>query len=693
MGSDLFLVFIWWVYMFIIGIVFLPLARRIFNSFFDKGYIFSKVLGIAAVSYFVWLLSSIRLMPFYRICLFITLILAFIVNYILLKGYKGFKDFIIENKRVFISEEIIFFAGIAAWSYIRGLQPDINGLEKFMDFGFVNAILRSKYMPPVDMWFAGSTINYYYYGHYICAFLTRLSCIDSAVTYNLMIATIFSFALTLSFSLGGNMLYILKKYGIKKVIMAGVISSLLLAFGGNLHTAVYAYGLPFAKSIGLYQGKVETYSYPEATRYIGYNPPTNDKTIHEFPIYSFVVSDLHGHVSDIPFVLTILAVLLTCIAEENKKKLIALIGFLLAICDMTNTWDYIIYFTVALFVILYINYKKEGFGKKLFVSTLYDMVKIFLVSQLFAIPYTLNFKNITGGVGIVHAQTPFYQILVLWGYQLFFALCFAVFLYYKYVMAKRQGKNYTISTADVFTLILLISAAGLVLMPEVVYVRDIYGETYHRANTMFKLTYQAFMMFAVSIGFILVRVVTGTERKYLKNILAVVFGIVIVLPMLYPSFAIRGYYGQISISNYKGLYGLNFLKTQRKDDYGAVKWLEKNVEGQEVVLEANGDSYTDYDRISMATGLPTVLGWFGHEWLWRGGPEMPTKRAQDVQTIYESGDDEATRLVLQEYNVEYIVIGSLEKEKYKNLNEEKLLRMGKVVYDSQGTRIIKLEKQ
>ena len=54
---------------------------------------------------------------------------------------------------------------------------------------------------------------------------------------------------------------------------------------------------------------------------------------------------------------------------------------------------------------------------------------------------------------------------------------------------------------------------------------------------------------------------------------------------------------------------------------GAIRWLDETIEGQPVVLEANGDSYSDYERVSAMTGLPTVLGWYVHEWLWRGDPQ------------------------------------------------------------------------
>ena len=60
------------------------------------------------------------------------------------------------------------------------------------------------------------------------------------------------------------------------------------------------------------------YWFPNATRYIGYNPDTADKTIHEFPSYSFVLGDLHAHVINIMFVLTVVALLWGLLL--NRKK-------------------------------------------------------------------------------------------------------------------------------------------------------------------------------------------------------------------------------------------------------------------------------------------------------------------------------------------------------------------------------------
>src|SRR5690606_20373540 len=86
--------------------------------------------------------------------------------------------------------ELIFVVFLCLWSWVRSFSPDINGLEKFMDYGFMNSILRSEFFPPNDMWFAGKSINYYYYGHYVSALMTRMSMVPAAISYNLMIATI-----------------------------------------------------------------------------------------------------------------------------------------------------------------------------------------------------------------------------------------------------------------------------------------------------------------------------------------------------------------------------------------------------------------------------------------------------------------------------------------------------------------------
>jgi uncharacterized membrane protein len=75
----------------------------------------------------------------------------------------------------FLRAEASFALPFVAYLAMRGFNHDIYGLEKFMDFGFVNAALASPTMPPPDPWLAGATINYYYFGHVVAAFLIALT--------------------------------------------------------------------------------------------------------------------------------------------------------------------------------------------------------------------------------------------------------------------------------------------------------------------------------------------------------------------------------------------------------------------------------------------------------------------------------------------------------------------------------------
>ena len=82
------------------------------------------------------------------------------------------------------------------------------------------------------------------------------------------------------------------------------------------------------------------------------------------------------------------------------------------------------------------------------------------------------------------------------------------------------------------------------------------------------------------------------------------------------------------------------------------------------------------------TGLPTVLGWYVHEWLWRNDVADLNARAADVETIYTSDDAEEIRKLLDKYEVSYIFVGSCEREKYgQELNNEMLRSLGTAVFE------------
>jgi uncharacterized membrane protein len=298
----------------------------------------------------------------------------------------------------------------------------------------------------------------------------------------------------------------------------------------------------------------------------------------------------------------------------------------------------------------------------------------------------------------VASTSPLWQLAVLWGYQAFFALCFAVFL----VLAARrilrergvEGRLNALldrtPPSDVVALGMFAAAAGLVLIPEVVYVKDLFSGQFPRANTMFKITYQAFILFALASGYAALRIVGALRSRPVQRAAVVIlFATVVAMPLTYSYWAIPGYYGPLPPpARYRRLDGLAFLSP---GDREIVRWLDENTEGQTPILEADGAAYSKYGRISMATGLPTPLGWYGHQWLWRGSAEEPNRRVRDVRTIYESDDRDAANRLLEEYGVRYIVIGALEREKFPNIKEAKLEGLGRVVVaHPDGSKLVEI---
>ncbi|HVZ67478.1 MAG TPA: DUF2298 domain-containing protein [Patescibacteria group bacterium] len=699
---DLLVVLQWWIPIFIVGIVFLPTTDFFFSGFLDRGYLFSKVLGLGITTYIIFVLSFIRILPFNILSIILVLWVCLMGNFYFFKKTKyKIKSLPI---KAFILEEILFLICIIFWSYIRAHEPSINGLEKFMDFGFLNSILRSTYMPPNDMWFTPFSINYYYFGHLTTAVLTKISFLPSLLTFNLMIATLFAFTFSLSFSLVMNLVNGFAKKG--KALIGGLLAAFFVSFGGNLHTIYSLFKpydvdnpVPFWKLAFLPQTFPNSYWYPNATRFIPF-------TIHEFPIYSFVVSDLHGHVLDLMYVLLLIALSYVLFVKGVNKIILGTIALFLAIMYMTNAWDGAIYMLLVGFAILarnYIDIKSHIKKNKTFFSCLIPAIKKTIVPFLstailfviFTLPFSLTFKPFASGIGVLCAPSfltkmehlgPFlfeanhcqksswWELLTLYGAFYFFALSLVFFVF-------RTKKK--ILDTDYFALILIGLSTILIIIPEFIYLKDIYPAHY-RANTMFKLVYQSFIMLSLVSSYAIVRIITST-----KNILFYLASVLILIGIfIYPYFAIKGYYGDLT--NYKGLDGTSYLKERYPHDYAAINWINKNIKGTPVIAEAQGDSYTDYGRISSNTGLPTILGWTVHEWLWRGTYDVPAPRIEEVRRIYESNSLSETKQLLNKYKTQYVYIGDLEREKYPSINETKFNNLGKVVFQDGNSRLYKL---
>jgi uncharacterized membrane protein len=213
-----------------------------------------------------------------------------------------------------------------------------------------------------------------------------------------------------------------------------------------------------------------------------------------------------------------------------------------------------------------------------------------------------------------------------------------------------------------FTFVLLLIGLGalLVLAPEFVYLRDQFGT---RMNTIFKFYYQAWLLWSIAAAFAVV-VLIQKLRGVWHGVFLSGFMILLAMSLTYPVLSLAN-----KTNNFHPPLGWtldDFTRIQRNDpdEAAAIAWLKSAPDG--VVVEAVGGSYTGYARISTYTGLPTVLGWPGHESQWRGGGMDAEERSRqdDIATLYSTPDWQTARDLLKKYNIRYVYIGGLERTTY-----------------------------
>ena len=669
-----------------LGIAAFPFAAKLFPDFSDGGWLFSKALGFAAGGYLTWLLVCAGI-PFGNgISYLATIAAAALVYGVSAAGRKG-RVRVHGSITEILTDEILFLALLLFWIWLIGFRPEAYGTEKYMDYGFIASINRSTVMPAPDIWHSRDPINYYYGGQYFTVYLMKLTFTSPSYGYSMMRALTAAFAGTLPFSLIFQLLrrrLRRENSGPAKVLPAvgGAIALAAVSFAGNLHYVLY--GL-FGKVFRL--PGYEEYWFPDSTRYIGHNPETNDQCIHEFPSYSSVLGDLHAHYINLIFVLLFLGILASWLIRALSEKrrdagvlrevlspLLLVLSVLYGMFQFTNYWDYVIYLTVLLFAFAAAaipDFRRRE-PKRAAGVLILRIAAAVLIGRLAALPFTADFSAPVSSVAAVANHTPFYQFAVLWG----FPLAASFFFFVTRVTGGREKMR-----EDAFVLLLTVCAAGLVLIPELVYVRDIYEKTSARANTMFKLTYQAFVMFGLTFGYSVP--VLFSEKGKIRKIAGAAVAVILGMTVCYFPYAVSCWFG--NVTNPERRFGLDasvFISSLYPDDAGLIEWLNQNVSGSPVVLESFGDSYSDSCRVSAMTGLPTVEGWYVHEWLWRGDPAEQNQRIADVTELYTTEDRERAEELVRNYHISYIVVGSCERTRFQELNEDGLRSLGTVVWKS-----------
>ncbi len=247
---------------------------------------------------------------------------------------------------------------------------------------------------------------------------------------------------------------------------------------------------------------------------------------------------------------------------------------------------------------------------------------------------------------------------------LFLALLIAwvVALLWRRLQAGKAGEDIPMGRiaepSTLFVLLIIATALLLTLSVEFVYLKDTFGT---RMNTVFKFYYQAWILLALASAYG-VYYIAKRARGLGRALFLAGFVALVALGMVYPLAA--GFDKAGGFAPQPTLDGLAYTRQHSPDEYAAVQWLNENVSGTPVILEVTGGSFTEYGRVSSRTGLPTLLGWGGHELQWRGNYDEPGRREPDINAIYSSTDVQQILTLFEKYGITYVYVGSLERGKY-----------------------------
>jgi len=585
--------------------------------------------------------------------------------------------------------DLIFLIAFLVMAEMRYVNPSIAYAEKFMDHAFMASLMRTPVVPPLDPWYAGGNLNIYYYlGYWMAGAIGLTTAVPSSVVFNLAIPTVVGLAVVNLWMVGDLLLPRLTWLPV--VVLLLVNPSFLVQSAFQLQNV-------------LGEG---TFSLMDL---VWKSTRTIENTITEFPLFSFLWGDPHPHVLAIgnqAFLIFLLGFLFTrwqTLSGRARAGLALLVALSLGSMPPSNSWDVLVYapFTLLILAVCLWQAWKAGQGEETR-HTLAALVLVPVASVALFLPYYFQMAG-SGFNGVFPVPTPSdpVQFLLVNGFFLAVITGYAARGLHAHplITIPAAGAGIVLAAAGfpaagitaVILLLLLarkdrdypwwLAAAGLslLILTEVLYLKDNFGVTYYRMNTVFKFSFIAWMMLGTASMIFVGRFLNGlrwgegiTEKTSRMLTVAVVILLLAAPLVLQVNFAFRG----------GTLDGLAFLDSAHPGDAAALQYLA-TLGGDEVIVEAVKGDYEYYSRISAFSGIPAVIGWPFHEFMWRGEGSGVMGRVADVKAIYE---DPARRGdLLRDYGATLLYVSDIERGLYPAMN----LTGGGLtpVYDAQGVTI------
>ena len=642
-----------------------------------------------------------------------------------------------------MAEEALFLIAFLAFVLVRAANPDLwhpyLGGEKPMDFAYLNAVLRSTTMPPLDPWFAGGALNYYYYGQFMVATVIRATGIPSAVAYNLAVPLFFALTAGAAFSLGYNIAEGARRWLRSAIrppqwsaIAAGAAAVAMTVVLGNLHGGGQ-----------LLRGAVSNFDFWAPTRMMPPDPPGFEIT--EFPFFTFLFADLHAHLMAMPLALLAVGLCLNTVLLSRRGVApwrfalsFALLALTAGAMAITNTWDFPTYVGLsAVSIALGQWLASRRLSRALAYRTAGLLLLFAMLALAFWLPFHLRLENGFPGLGVAPVTTPLGQYLAIHGLFIYVLLTLlaveALPRIWRWAL-RREGPwqlvlGFVVGVLVTFVITLTVFGLGVVAMLSVALLAVLllllgwvflrrwrWGATpvwakgaapfnllplgllalalaigvgvdlvvmkgdIDRQNTVFKLYLQAWLFFALAGSYALWHLgfVRGwfTRLRLLPGLWTAGLILLVAASAVYPVLGTGARLDNRFSTTPLTLDGTAYMENavyfdqteaQLKWDLDAINWLRDNLEGTPVVLDGRTPLYRWGSRVSVYTGLPTVLGWDWHQRQQRCGIDpCPAvyEREADVIRIYAGQDEGDTLDLLRQYDVDYVYVGQTERQYY-----------------------------
>ncbi|MEI7857341.1 MAG: DUF2298 domain-containing protein [Methanomicrobiales archaeon] len=664
--QQIFSVISWLFVLTLIQISLYPLLKKTFSSFAFPAAFSASLLIFTIISWYCGLSHlpvQHALLPF----------LALFVYHI------WHRDYVFNDLKKEWRWEFLFLICFLLMLDVRFVNPTISYAEKFMDHAFLASVIRAPVVPPLDPWFAGGTLNVYYYlGYWMFGCLAIVSGVPSNIAFNLALPTVFGIAAVNVYAIGTLVLNRFRWL------------PLVIFFLPN-PSFVYQ----------LVQGKAMNIVLWDSTRTI-----TN--TINEYPLFSFIWGDVHAHVVSIFNQVFLIFLLLFAyqrwesLESRGKWLLCILAAISLGSMPLFNTWDVLIYapITIVFGALIIWRCRKDGFP-----SVSWALLVIVPPAAILCyLPFYLQLQTHTGGISIVQIPSNPFEFLLVngWFIALFFvfiipdiakrpylllvAVPFALFGYTAaaiavipaiYLIVRFVQNNEIDSPA-----LLAILGLFILIFCELFYLKDNMGDTYFRMNTIFKCYLPAWILLGIAAFAMAGRWLESWGKipvlptRQSAVVVITIIGILFFVPFFVP-FTVS--YGTNTLD------GLAYLNDAHPSDASAIVYLRTFI-GDEILVEAEGGDYTYYSRVSSFTGIPSIIGMPFHEFMWRGDDTgWFSSRNNDIRAIYEQPD--MTIPLMKKYRATLLYVGVAERERYKvNISNTGL----EMVYSSAGTDIYRL---